>query len=113
MEKKRNNFLDGFVLGAVIGSAAVFLLGTKKGREVLQIVKEEGRERLGSLEDMFSIYHEAMDDEEMDVDAESRKFSEKTTDKKSNESKTMGEKEKPKSTLRRKLFKGLSKRKAS
>lgn len=35
-------FSDGFLLGALIGGAAVFLLGTKKGNKILKSITEEG-----------------------------------------------------------------------
>jgi len=96
MDHKRNNFLDGFVLGAVIGGAAVFLLGTKKGREVLSIVKEEGLSRFGKFEDMFHEYEEDMEDEVEEL-AEGVK--------------SMAHKESKSTPTRKKLFRGLSKRK--
>jgi hypothetical protein len=39
-------FSDGFLLGLLIGGAAVFLLGTKKGNKILQAFTEEGLEGL-------------------------------------------------------------------
>lgn len=97
MEKKRNNFLDGFVIGAAIGGIAVFLLGTKKGREVLKIVRQEGKDRFERLENMFSAYEEAMGEDDMEEYLESE-----SSDKKD---------DKQKNGLRKKLFNGLPKRK--
>lgn len=98
MDHKRNNFLDGFVLGAVIGGAAVFLLGTKKGREVLNIVKEEGMSRFGKFEDILHEYQDsAADDDDMEEYLE-------------DEVKSSGSKEEKKAP-RRRLFKGVTKRK--
>ncbi|HSW98041.1 MAG TPA: hypothetical protein VLF89_09515 [Candidatus Saccharimonadales bacterium] len=96
MENKRNNFFDGLLLGAVLGGAVVFLLGTKKGREVLKLVKEEGQDRFGKFEDMFHEYHESMREEVDDITEEIKSATHKET---------------AKSPARRKLFKGLSKRK--
>lgn len=42
-------FSDGFLMGALVGGAAVFLLGTKKGNKVLQAITEEGLEGLSDL----------------------------------------------------------------
>lgn len=42
-------FSDGFMLGALIGGAAVFLLGTKKGNKVLKAITEEGLDGLNDL----------------------------------------------------------------
>lgn len=96
MESKRNNFFDGLLLGALVGGAAFFLLGTKKGREVLKIVKDEGRDRFGKFEDMFHEYEESMGDEVDDI---------------TEEIKSVTHKELAKTPARRKLFKGLSKKK--
>lgn len=98
MENKRNNFFDGFIIGAIAGSAVAFLLGTKKGREVLRFIKEEGQERLGSLEDVFQDCKEMIGGE---VTEKVEKVKEKIVEK-------IEEKAEP---ARRKLFKGLSKRK--
>ena len=95
MESKRNNFFDGLLLGALLGGAAFFLLGTKKGREVLKLVKEEGRDRFGKFEDMFQEYEESMGDEVDDI---------------TEELKSAAHKEIAKAPARRKLFKGLSKK---
>jgi len=35
-------FTTGFLLGAMIGAAAVFLLGTKKGKKILKAITDEG-----------------------------------------------------------------------
>lgn len=94
MDSKRNNFLDGLLLGAIVGGAAFFLLGTKKGRQVLQLVREEGRERFGKFEDMFHEYEESMGEEVDDLTEEIRAASHKES----------------KAPARRKLFKGLSKK---
>lgn len=99
MEQKRNSFLDGFVLGAVVAGAAVFLLGTKKGREVLNIVKEEGEARFGKFGSILHEYQEAMGDDEEFEEAIEEGI------------KTVKKEEKAKSPARRKLFKGLSKKK--
>jgi len=37
-----NKFTSGFLLGALIGAGAVFLLGTKKGKKLLKAISEEG-----------------------------------------------------------------------
>ncbi|EKD87159.1 MAG: hypothetical protein ACD_37C00024G0003 [uncultured bacterium] len=35
-------FMDGFILGLLVGGIAVFLFGTEKGKKVLKVLKEEG-----------------------------------------------------------------------
>jgi gas vesicle protein len=96
MENKRNHFLDGLLLGTVVGGAAFFLLGTKKGREVLKIVKEEGKGRFGSFDDIVAGCKNIMGEE---VTEKVEKIKEKITG-------VAEEKPAP-----RKLFKGLSKKK--
>jgi len=48
-------FSDGLLLGAILGGAAVFLLGTKKGNKVIKVIAEEGlaglTEAMGEYED--------------------------------------------------------------
>jgi len=46
-------FTDGLLLGALLGGAAVFLLGTKKGNKVLKIITEEGIAGFSSLVEEF------------------------------------------------------------
>ncbi|HET9947181.1 MAG TPA: YtxH domain-containing protein [Patescibacteria group bacterium] len=59
-----NGFMNGLLLGIIIGAAAVFLLGTKQGRRVLRMLSEEGIEGLGELRDIFESeeFHEDMED---------------------------------------------------
>lgn len=98
MDQKKNHFLEGVVIGAAIGGAAVFFLGTKKGREVFKFLKNEGMERFGKIEDMVHEYQDVLrEGVEDDMDDVKEKISAKT--------------DKSKSLLKRKLFKGLSKRK--
>jgi hypothetical protein len=58
-------FSDGFLMGALVGGAAVFLLGTKKGNKVLQAITEEGIEGL-------SDFIEAMEEKEVVPRAEKK-----------------------------------------
>lgn len=46
-------FSDGFLLGALVGGAAVFLLGTKKGNKILKAVTEEGLDGLTEIIENF------------------------------------------------------------
>jgi len=92
MEQKNNNhFLDGLFWGVVLGGTAVFLLGTKKGREISKMLKEEGLIKAAKIEDLFESYQESMEDNEEDVNKSSSKD---TVDK-----------------PRKRFFKGLPKRK--
>lgn len=44
-----SRFSDGFLLGLIVGGAAVFLLGTKKGKYILKTLTEQGFEGLGEI----------------------------------------------------------------
>ena len=44
-----SRFSDGFLLGALVGGAAVFLLGTKKGNKILSAISEQGIEGFSTL----------------------------------------------------------------
>ena len=44
-----NRFFDGFLVGALIGGSAIFLLGTKKGNKVLKVLTEEGLTGLSEI----------------------------------------------------------------
>lgn len=45
----------GFVLGVMVGIILTFLFVTKKGRKILDILTDEGMERLESLEEIFQV----------------------------------------------------------
>lgn len=51
VKKKMGNsrFSDGFLIGLLVGGAAVFLLGTKKGKDILKTLTEQGLEGLGEI----------------------------------------------------------------
>lgn len=49
MNNHGGKFIDGLFLGAVLGGAAVFLLGTKTGKNLLKIVSEQGLDGLANL----------------------------------------------------------------
>ena len=46
-------FMDGVLIGALIGGAMVFLLGTKKGNKVLKVLTEEGVTGFSNLIEEF------------------------------------------------------------
>lgn len=53
-----NNFWFGYALGMISGSAAIYLLGTKKGRETLKTVIQHTENYEGGLEDILNIIKE-------------------------------------------------------
>ncbi len=52
---------SGFLLGLIIGGAAVFLLGTDKGRKILKSLTEEG---FGELSEIIEEVEENLSDQE-------------------------------------------------
>ena len=47
------NFGNGFIFGLIVGAAIVFLLGTKKGKEILKTLAENGFEGITGLTDLI------------------------------------------------------------
>lgn len=54
-------FLNGLMLGALLGAGAVYLLSTEKGKKILKAVTEYGLEGITEVDDML--------DEEMEEEA--------------------------------------------
>lgn len=59
-----NHFSSGFVLGLVIGAAAVFLLGTKTGKNLLKIVSEQGLDGIANLLEEYDLSDLEEEDDE-------------------------------------------------
>jgi gas vesicle protein len=55
-----SGFMNGLILGGLIGAGIVFLLGTKKGKQVLKAITENGFENIQELRDLLE--GEEMDD---------------------------------------------------
>jgi hypothetical protein len=47
--KSGGNFLSAFIIGALIGAAVVFFLGTKRGKKILKIISEKGIDNVSTL----------------------------------------------------------------
>ena len=58
MQNNNGRFIDGLLLGAIIGGGAIFLLGTKKGNRVLKILSEGG---LDNLTEMFEDFGQGVE----------------------------------------------------
>ncbi|PIR79995.1 MAG: hypothetical protein COU25_02500 [Candidatus Levybacteria bacterium CG10_big_fil_rev_8_21_14_0_10_35_13] len=65
MNNNSNKFFDGFLLGLLIGGAAVFLFGTKSGKNLLKIISEQGLE---GISDLMEQYSEDYDEEDLDTE---------------------------------------------
>lgn len=67
--KSGNNFFSGFLLGALVGAAIVFLLGTKKGKRILKAISEEGEGKisniLNKIENSVNLEDESLEDEKI------------------------------------------------
>lgn len=60
-----SKFLNGFILGAIIGGGIVFLLGTKKGKQILKSISEDGLDNISEFIDQQGQVKEDLDDEEV------------------------------------------------
>ena len=57
-----NNFFSGFLLGALIGAAVVFLLGTKKGKRIWKAISEEGIDNISNILDEANNSQDSQDE---------------------------------------------------
>jgi gas vesicle protein len=64
-----NKFLNGFLLGALIGAGAVFLLSSKKGKQLLKTLSEEG---LDNISELLQQEDQIVDDEENELEQEKK-----------------------------------------
>src|SRR3989344_2421658 len=48
-----NGFLAGLILGVVIGAAIVFFLFTKKGKDIIKTITDEGLDKISDLESIL------------------------------------------------------------
>ncbi len=104
MDNKNNNnsgsnFFSGFLLGALVGAAMVFLLGTKKGKKILKAISEEGAGNISNLLDKI--------DKSVDLEGESMDDEDDYVPNENLSSKETVVKHKPKI---KRLFRGISKR---
>ena len=81
----QGGFLQGLLVGLIIGGGAVFLLGTEKGKKLLRKITEEGIGDLSELQEFFEDevkeYQDEKEDEEIKVE-KSDIIAKKTTVKK-------------------------------
>jgi gas vesicle protein len=76
------HFFDGFLLGLIVGSAAVFLFGTKSGKNLLKILSDQG---IDGLRDLIEEY--SLEAEEEEFEDESSQVVEELKQKESKEEK--------------------------
>ena len=70
MGNNNGRFSDGFLMGALVGGAAVFLLGTEKGNKVLKVILEEGRAGFSDLMNEIDEYREEIKEEMVEEEKE-------------------------------------------
>lgn len=61
------SFMNGFLMGAIIGAAVVFFLFTEKGKKLLETIIAEGSDGFSELQ---ALIQEEMDDEDEDQPVE-------------------------------------------
>ena len=54
-DNHNSHFSSGFLLGLIIGGGAVFLLGTKTGKNLLKIVSEQGLDGIANLLEEYEL----------------------------------------------------------
>lgn len=59
-----SRFFDGFLLGVVVGAIAVYLFGTKSGKNLVKIVSERGLDGLKDIIEEYNLEEEFAEDED-------------------------------------------------
>jgi len=62
-----NGFGKGFLLGFIVGAAVIFFLFTKRGKQLLKIITEEGLAGVEEFKDILD-----MDEEDEEIEYEER-----------------------------------------
>lgn len=76
-----SRFFDGFLLGVVVGAIAVYLFGTKSGKNLVKIISERG---LDGLKDIIAEYSAQDLGEEFEEEEDSAKQNSETEENSSN-----------------------------
>ena len=71
-EHHSSGFGNGFLLGLIVGAALVFFLFTKRGKQLLKIISEEGLAGVEEFKGMLDMEEADEEYEEMPVRAPSR-----------------------------------------
>jgi uncharacterized protein YcfJ len=81
--KSNNNFLSGFLLGALIGGVIVFLLGTEKGKKILKAISDEGLDNLSDIlekADKAANLDEVFEEEEQEISPKTELIAKEVSD---------------------------------
>lgn len=95
--KSNSNFPGGFLFGVLVGAAIMFLLGTKKGKNILKAISESGMDNLNNVLEKAgkgASLEEVYEEEDDDIVQETKFVARETVE------------EKPRV---RRFFKGISK----
>ena len=55
MNNNNNHFTTGLLLGLILGGGAVFLLGTRTGKNLLKIISEQGMDGITDLLEEYDL----------------------------------------------------------
>jgi hypothetical protein len=78
--KSGGNFLSAFIIGALVGAAVVFFLGTKRGKKILKVISEKG---MDNVSDILKKAEETMDLDEVseEISADKKNIKENVEEK--------------------------------
>lgn len=68
--KQGSGFLNGLVIGLVVGAGFTLLLTTKKGKRILKAINEEGLDSVTSLDDLYQKFEKAVQSDTNDDEAD-------------------------------------------
>jgi len=69
-KEKHHGGPNGFVMGALLGGALVYLVGTAKGRRILKEISENGiefLEKVESIEDLANLEWDDLEQEDEEI----------------------------------------------
>jgi gas vesicle protein len=104
-----SHFFDGFLLGIAVGAAAVFLFGTKPGKNLLKIISEQGIDGLTNLMEEYNL-DATEDDLEDEIDGAGEEVEIKSKlDEKVEKSEPQASVEEVKTATKKRFFKRFKK----
>ncbi len=64
MEQKQHNSNGGFLLGLIFGVVITLLFVTKKGRRILKMLLEEGKDKISGWDSVIEEFQKIVDDDD-------------------------------------------------
>lgn len=83
-QQKNKGFLNGLILGGLVGAGLFFLLGTEKGKKIQKKLKEGGKKAAESMEDLVKELEEKGKELEEKAQEVKEQIQEKIEDTKEN-----------------------------